>query len=97
MKAVRSFRFVHALFAALAVGLLASPQSLTAQESWRAVVGGQNSDMGHQALAFLPNEMWIHAGDTITWTQEADDIHTVSFLKAGDFRRAARASMGPPA
>jgi plastocyanin len=36
----------------------------------------------HQALAFLPNEIWIHAGDRITWQFQADDIHTVTFLTA---------------
>jgi plastocyanin len=39
-----------------------------------------------QALAFLPNEMWIHAGDTITWTFAANENHSVSFLKVGQAR-----------
>jgi plastocyanin len=39
--------------------------------------------MGKQAIAFLPNELWIHAGDSITWTSAAGDIHTVSFFIAG--------------
>jgi plastocyanin len=43
-------------------------------------VGAQSADMGRQALAFLPNEIWIHAGDSITWRWDADDIHTVTFL-----------------
>lgn len=49
---------------------------------WNATVGGQNHDKGHQALAFLPNEIWIHAGDSIAWRFDADDIHTVTFLRA---------------
>ncbi len=80
---MKRFRLTYAMLAVLTVGLLSSPQMLQAQENWKAVVGAQNADMGHQALAFLPNELWIHAGDTITWTAEADDIHTVTFLKAG--------------
>jgi plastocyanin len=52
-----------------------------AQAQWRAAVGAQSRDLGRQALAFLPNEIWIHAGDTITWTFETDEIHTVSFLR----------------
>ncbi len=39
--------------------------------------------MSKQAIAFLPNEMWIHAGDSITWTSASGDIHTVSFFVAG--------------
>jgi plastocyanin len=37
-------------------------------------------------MAFLPNEMWIHAGDSITWTFSANEIHTVSFLVSGQTR-----------
>jgi plastocyanin len=49
---------------------------------WNATVGAQSHDKGNQALAFLPNEIWIHAGDQITWTFDADDIHTLTFLTA---------------
>jgi plastocyanin len=42
--------------------------------------------MGRQALAFLPNEIWIHAGDSIIWTWDSGDIHTVTFLKANQKR-----------
>lgn len=55
-------------------------------ESWHATVGGQSSDKGMQALAFLPNEMWIHAGDSITWTFPSDEKHSVTFLKTGQTR-----------
>ena len=49
---------------------------------WNASVGAQSNDKGFQALAFLPNEIWIHAGDRITWTFDADEIHTLTFLTA---------------
>jgi plastocyanin len=62
----------------LTVALLFS-QAAQAQ-SWQATVSAQSKDMGHQALAFLPNEIWIHPGDSITWTFAADEIHTVTFL-----------------
>jgi plastocyanin len=55
-------------------------------QSWQLQVGAQNGDMAHQALAFLPNEIWIHAGDSITWTFPATEIHTVTFLKSGQVR-----------
>jgi plastocyanin len=82
MKPVSSVRFAPCLLAALAIALLGSPQSLRAQQNWRAAVGAQSADQAHQALAFLPNEIWIHAGDSITWTAGADEIHTVTFLTA---------------
>jgi plastocyanin len=64
----------------LIAAVFSAPQVLQAQSNWKAAVGGQNTDKAHQALAFLPNELWIHSGDSITWTQNADDIHTVTFL-----------------
>lgn len=53
---------------------------------WHAAVGAQSQNKGRQALAFLPNEIWIHVGDTITWSFQADDIHTVTFLTEGQVR-----------
>jgi plastocyanin len=50
-------------------------------DTWQLQVGAQNGDESHQALAFLPNEVWIHAGDSITWTFAATEVHTVTFLK----------------
>jgi plastocyanin len=67
------------VFAALCI-----PPSLLAQ--WRATVGAQSQDLARQAFAFLPNEMWIHAGDSITWTFATDEPHTVTFLLTGQKR-----------
>jgi plastocyanin len=53
-----------------------------AQAQWHATVGAQTNGKAHQALAFLPNEIWIHAGDSITWKFDPDEVHTVTFLKA---------------
>jgi plastocyanin len=53
---------------------------------WNAAVGAQSKNKGRQALAFLPNEIWIHVGDSISWTFNADDIHTVTFLTDGQVR-----------
>ncbi len=53
---------------------------------WQAAVGAQSPDKGRQVVAFLPNELWIHAGDDVTWTVNADEIHTVTFLLAGQLR-----------
>ena len=39
--------------------------------------------MSSQALAFLPNEIWIHAGDSITWPFASGDTYTVTFLTVG--------------
>jgi plastocyanin len=61
------------------------PQAVQAT-TWQALAGAQSTDEGIQALAFLTNELWIHVGDSITWTFPAPEIHTVTFLKPGQVR-----------
>ena len=71
----------------LSVLILAAPTVLRAQ--WLANVGAENPDEARQANAFLPNEIWIHAGDNITWTfVPVNEIHTVTFLMPGQPRPA---------
>jgi plastocyanin len=53
---------------------------------WHALAGAESPDRGSQALAFLPNELWIHTGDSIRWTFSTHERHTVSFLKTGQTR-----------
>src|SRR5437867_6078521 len=60
--------------------------AVDAPAEWHAWVGAESHDLGHQALAFLPNELWIHQGDSIKWRFAAEEIHTVSFLKTGQIR-----------
>src|SRR6516164_9492072 len=76
----------------LVVGL-AVPLSTFGQ--WQAKVGAQSPDclvggdsdlklasgcQAYQAMAFIPNEIWIHQNDSITWTHATDEGHTVTFL-----------------
>ncbi len=84
MKAFESTSFKSHFRWLLVLAILIVPQVVQAQ--WHATVGAQSGDMGRQALAFLPNEIWIHAGDNITWNFGVDEIHTVTFLKAGQTR-----------
>src|SRR5260370_37690263 len=80
-------KFKNAKFVVLALSValasLALRRTVEAQQVWIATAGAQSKDMGKQAIAFLPNELWIHAGDSITWTSASGDIHTVSFFIAG--------------
>jgi len=68
------------IFLILALAIFIAPRAVCAA-TWKATVGAQSTDEGIQALAFLPNELWIHAGDSITWTFPTPEIHTVTFLK----------------
>ena len=55
-------------------------------DTWQIQVGAQNGDRAHQALAFLPNEIWIHANDSIAWSFPTNEVHTVTFLALGQVR-----------
>lgn len=77
----KSWKLFGALVVIVTFSLAAS--GARAQQNWNAKVGGQSGDKAMQAVAFLPNELWIHAGDTITWTSASDDTHTVTFLTVG--------------
>jgi plastocyanin len=69
----------------LAAALVLLPQLLFAQ--WTASVGAESGDQGRQVLAFLPNEIWIHVGDSITWKLVTKvEPHTVTFLIANQIR-----------
>ena len=65
--------------AILGIVALLSPQSGQAAE-WKVTAGAESDGLGRQAWAFLPNELWIHAGDSVTWTFASQEPHTVSFL-----------------
>ena len=79
------------LATALAVSVVL-PSSWAA--TWQAAAGAQTSDEGIQALAFFPNELWVHAGDSITWTFASDEVHTVTFLKPGQVRPPRAGALG---
>ena len=80
----------------LSLLVMAAPLALHAQ--WLANVGAENADEARQGNAFLPNEIWIYAGDSIQWTwQPKNEPHTVSFLFSGQTRPTPPPPIGPPA
>jgi plastocyanin len=52
--------------------------------------------MSRQAMAFLPNEIWIKQNDSITWTSQTDEIHTVSLLKQSSGGAPLAGTIRPP-
>jgi plastocyanin len=76
MRALATFRRML-LFVVFIV-----PQVSKAQ--WQVAVGVQSQDTGRQVLSFLPNEIWIHAGDSVTWKVETDQAFTVTFSVSGE-------------
>src|ERR1700688_4316876 len=75
---------------AVVVMLMTGAAATTAQaQDWQAIAGGESRDRGKQALGFLPNELWIHTGDSIRWTFPTHERHTLTFLKPGQTRPPA--------
>jgi plastocyanin len=72
-----------------ALAILVVAQLVEAQ-SWQATTGAQNQSKRIQALAFLPNEIWIHAGDTVNWNFAVDEVHTVTFLANDQIRLSSK-------
>lgn len=63
---------------------------LEAQQSWSTWAGAESKDEAKQANAFLPNEIWVLEGDSITWTfVPVNEIHTVTFLPPEQLRPSA--------
>lgn len=68
------------------IAIAISSASGRADTTWHVQVGAQSKDLGRQALAFLPNEIWIHQHDSITWHWAVDEPHTVTFMTPGQVR-----------
>ncbi len=60
--------------------------ALVQAQDWQVQVGAQSRDKGRQVIAFLPNEVWIHAGDSVAFTVATDEPHTVTFLTPNQVR-----------
>src|SRR5713226_6927973 len=76
-----SMRFSTLFCSMFVLAVLIAARVPVAASQVQATAGVQSQDQGKQALAFLPNEIWIHVGESITWTFPTGEIHTVTFLK----------------
>jgi plastocyanin len=54
-----------------------------AMQNYSVLVGSDNSSMGVSIMAYFPQSIRIHVGDTVTWKANSHEIHTITFL-AGD-------------
>ena len=72
---------------AIAAILIAGAATIVVHaEEWQVMVGAESPSRGSQALAFLPNELWVHAGDSIHWLFQTHERHTLTLLKPGQTR-----------
>jgi plastocyanin len=51
--------------------------------TWTVQVGSESKDQAIQGMSFLPENIYINAGDKITWKANSAEIHTVTFLAEG--------------
>jgi plastocyanin len=85
-KALKSMSKPAELFAVVAILTVGAATRTAQAQEWQAVVGGESPGRGRQALAFLPNELWVHTGDSIRWTFPTHERHTLTLLKPGQTR-----------
>ncbi|WP_151082873.1 cupredoxin domain-containing protein [Nocardioides cynanchi] len=79
--------------AALALALLLVPTAIGATAAtahaggvvpnFTVLVGSETSNMAVQGQRFLPGDITINAGDTVTWQANSTEIHTVTFVDGG--------------
>ncbi|KAE8763056.1 cupredoxin domain-containing protein [Georgenia thermotolerans] len=86
----RRRRAVLAVLASLVLALIVAAPSradVAAAEhharTWHVAVGQESRDKAVQGMAFLPGEVWINVGDTVSWRARSAEIHTVTFLPPG--------------
>ncbi|HEY8317703.1 MAG TPA: plastocyanin/azurin family copper-binding protein [Amnibacterium sp.] len=79
--------FLAALFLPLALtGAAASWSAGAHHEShrtWTVQVGNESHDQAIQGMAFLPENIYVNAGDTVRWDANSAEVHTVTFLARG--------------
>jgi plastocyanin len=50
-----------------------------APQTYTVLVGLENAHQGVEVMAFFPSTVTIHAGDTVHWKINSNEIHTVTF------------------
>jgi plastocyanin len=83
---MRIFRFfslalVIALVLALSLSLAAAAKAPSSSpQTYTVMVGWENPHQGIGIMAYFPDTVTIHVGDTVQWVQNSNEIHTVTFL-----------------
>ena len=65
---------------AIAAAAPASSAIAAGASSWAAGVGTSNTTEAVEVNAFLPRSLTVDVGDSITWTVNSGEFHTVTFL-----------------
>jgi plastocyanin len=74
-----------ALVPVLSFGLTASAKTPAMPRTYTVMVGLENPHQGIGVMAYFPESVTIHVGDTVHWVQNTNEIHTVTFLAGVPF------------
>jgi plastocyanin len=67
-----------------AIGVTAvSANAVAPTTTFTVKVGSQTTNMSVQGQRFLPGDVTIDAGDSVTWQANSAEIHTVTFINGG--------------
>ncbi|MEP7370159.1 MAG: plastocyanin/azurin family copper-binding protein [Dermatophilaceae bacterium] len=86
MAIARSSRRARVLIAALCAALLplmfapGTAAVAAPARTWHVHAGEQSANGAITGMQFLPGDIWIDVGDTVHWTADSMEPHTVSFL-----------------
>ena len=88
---------VMALFTPMALGVAGtSAHAAAAPVTWTVLVGSETPNMAVQGERFLPGDVTIDAGDTVTWQANSAEIHTVTFFDGGTVQTSLPPFTGDP-
>jgi len=84
---MRALRLSAVFLAAVIVLLLAStaiaaaaPSTSASARTYNVLVGAEQPQRGVGVMAYFPDKIRIHVGDTVHFIQNSNEIHTVTFL-----------------
>ena len=72
------------LLGMLGYALPVSAASLSSTQNYTVWVGAEDVSRAVSITTFFPQDVSIHAGDSITWMANSHEIHTVTFLAGED-------------
>jgi plastocyanin len=70
---------VAAIVSATGVASVHAQSTSSGPSTWHVLVGGQSADGAIQAEGYYPHVITIDAGDTVVWTLNTGEGHTVTF------------------
>ncbi len=75
---------VAATVAVLGISVVGSATAATAPspQTWNVWAGEQSPSGSIQGMQYLPGEIWIDVGDSVHWTANSMEPHTISFVDA---------------